>query len=127
MSKAYLIQAGIHQAAADAIGEKVANSLTAVVGPAQNTAAICPADVNVFTTVAANGACIIGAPSVGSLYTLSAPGDEITVINYGANPLSIYPPVGGKISNGTANAAVSVAANAGARFKCIDGINFHQF
>lgn len=126
MSKAYMIQAGIHQAWADAIGEKVANSLTAA-GATQATAAICPADVNVFTTVAASTGAILGAPSVGSSYTLAAPGDEITVINYGANALSVYPPVGGKISNGTLNTAVSVAANAGARFKCIDGLNFHQF
>jgi hypothetical protein len=94
----------------------MANTLAAA-GSTQGTAtALGNDDYNIFTTVAASTGAIL--PS-----NLSA-SDEMWVANYGANSLSVYPPTGGKINNGSANAAVAVAAGKNASFICIDGTNF---
>jgi hypothetical protein len=45
-------------------------------------------------------------------------------MNHGANTLSVYPPTGGKIANGSANAAFSVAANKMATFVNIGSGNW---
>lgn len=92
----------------------LANSLTAL-GNSQGTALALPSDFNIFTTVAA---------STGTILPTGAPGDWYTVVNHGANSLSVYPPTGGKIANGTANAAFAVAATKTAQFQCIDGTNY---
>lgn len=94
----------------------VANSLTAAGSSQTDAYALGMDDYNVFTTVASSTGARL--PS-----TLSA-GDEIQVVNYGANTLSVYPPTGGKINNGSANAAVSITANKSANFVTIDGTNF---
>jgi hypothetical protein len=60
------------------------------------------------------------AASTGALLPAGAPGDELTVTNFGANSLTVYPPVGGAIDNGAANAGVAVAANASKLFICMD-------
>lgn len=93
----------------------VSNSLTAT-GSTQGNALALPSDFNVFTTVAASTGAIL--PSVSSA------GDWYTVVNHGANSLSVYPPTGGKIANGSANAAFAVGANKTAQFQSIDGLNF---
>jgi hypothetical protein len=85
--------------------------LTAL-GNSQGTAYALTSDLNVFTTVAS---------STGCLLPTSAIGDWITVVNHGANTLSVYPPSGGKIANGSTNAAFSVAATKTAQFQCISG------
>lgn len=79
----------------------IANGLTAA-GSTQGTAAALPADINVFSTVAASTGAILPA----SL----APADEITVANNGANALLVYPPVGAAIGTAGTNTGVSVAA-----------------
>ena len=65
---------------------------------------------------------VFGAVPSGSGGVLPAAtqvGDELTVVNLGANALAVYPPLGGTINNGTANASVSVAANAMTLFKAV--------
>jgi len=101
------------QAAQAAVGMP-STSLTAT-GTTQTDALALPSDFNVFTTVAAN---------TGAILPTSSTCDWITVVNHGANTLKVYPPTGGKIANGSANAAFSVAATKTAQFQCLDSINF---
>lgn len=102
----------------DAILGQLTNFLTAT-GSVQTDALILPSDVAIFTTVASNTGCIL-PPSTD-------PADECMVTNHGANTLKVYPPSGGKIANGSANAAFSVAATKSAIFKSIDGTNYAAF
>lgn len=102
------------QAQATATG-LLSNSLTAA-GTTQGTALAMPSDFNVFTTVALNSGTVLPPNCL--------PGDWYTVVNHGANPLSVYPPTGGKIANGSTNAALSVAANKTAQIICIDPLTF---
>lgn len=94
----------------------VTNSLTATGTTQADAYALGLTDYNIFTTVAASTGARL--PS-----TMSA-GDEMWVVNYGASTLSLYPPTGGKINNGSANAAISITANKNANIVCIDGTNF---
>lgn len=48
----------------------------------------------------------------------SAPGDLFTITNLGASTLFVYPPTGGKINGGSANAKVDVATLKGAIVWC---------
>lgn len=92
----------------------IASGLTAA-GSTQATALQLTEDTNIVGTTAA---------STGVLVPPMDPTDTVTVANFGANALSVYPPVGGKINNGSANAAVSLPANKGAIITCIDGLNY---
>jgi hypothetical protein len=96
-----LVVAGISSVQAQAQCGTVQNNLTAT-GSTQATAFPVPADVNRFTTVAA---------STGAVLPPMNPGDEVQIINAGANALLVYPPPGlGAIINGLgANAGYSVA------------------
>lgn len=89
---------GLH---AQAISGFAATALTAT-GSTQLTALVLSADVNEVTTAAA---------STGVMLPAASPGDEVVVANYGAQTLSVYGQLGESISNGSANAAFSVAAN----------------
>lgn len=75
-------------------------------GTTQATAFLLTKKINVFSTVGASS----GALLPGSY----APGAEITVMNRGANALTLYPAPGDKIEAGSANAAISIAAAANA-------------
>jgi len=94
------------------------NALTAT-GSSQGTALALPSDFNIFTTVAASTGTIL--PASGPQCN---PGDTYIVVNHGANALSVYPPTGGKIANGSANAAISVAATKTATFLSLGSGNF---
>jgi hypothetical protein len=94
------ISSGLSAVQIAAIQGTTANNLTAT-GSTQGTALPLPADINKFTTVAA---------STGAIIPAANPGDSGTVFNGGANALSLYPPVGGKINGLGTNAAYSVAA-----------------
>ena len=76
-------------------------------------------DVQLFATVAAGTGCIFQA-------TGYAPGDSVSFFNQGANALSIYPASGGKINNGTTNAALSLAVNTGLTLVLASGLNWVQ-
>lgn len=93
-------------------------------GSGQSTALALPTDFNVFTTVASStGAQLpwgVDGTTVGPVQLA----DEITVVNHGANTLSVYPQTGGKIANGSANAAFSVAATKTAYFTYIGSGNW---
>ena len=122
MRKNKLTAAGLTPAQSMAIQGVTITGLTAA-GTTQATAAICPGDTNVFTTVAAGSGCQLGTLSVGDTLTILCPGDEYIIANHGANALLVYPPVGGAINNGTVNAAISIAANTSVLFKAITTLN----
>jgi hypothetical protein len=114
--KQKLVAAGLSWPQAQALAGTVASRLSAA-GTTQATAyAMSLDDVQIFATVGAGTGAVLPA-------TLSA-GDQMTVANFGTNALSLYPPVGGTIANGAANAAVSVPANKTALVTCIDGMSF---
>jgi hypothetical protein len=92
----------------------IADSQTAT-GTTQATGFSLAYDTVVFTTVAAStGATLPGG-------NIAQPGDEVAVANLGANSLSVYPPVGGNINGGAANAALAVAAGKTAYFIARNG------
>lgn len=78
----------------------VATGITAA-GTNQGSAFILTKDLNVVSTVTAGtGVILPGAQGAGLA--------GIVVHNAGANPLNVYPPVGGTINTLAANAAVSI-------------------
>lgn len=88
-------------------------------GTNQGNALPLPSDGVLFTTVAASTGTIL--PATGPQCNVF---DSFIIVNHGANTLSVYPPVGGKIANGSANAAFSVAATKTAWFISLGGGNF---
>jgi hypothetical protein len=54
----------------------------------------------------------------------AAIGSQQEVYNDSASVLKVYPPTGGKLNGGTANVAVSVAANTLVLLRNIDGTNW---
>lgn len=87
-------------------------NLTAT-GNNRATALALTSDANLFTTVAASTGASLPADSTGAVGLF----DTYIVVNHGANALSIYPGSGtGKIANGVAGAAFSIAATKTATF-----------
>lgn len=100
----------------------VANTQTAL-GTNQATAGTPASDNVVFTSVpSGTGVRLFGGTN--SQPPIS-PGDTFNIVNYdAANALLIYPPVGGKLNNGTTNASVSLAITKSAMCTSIDGLNY---
>ena len=96
----------------------LSNNLTAA-GSTQGTALALPSDFNIVTTTAASTGVILPAAGIQC-----NPGDNFIVVNHGANALSVYPPVGGKIANGTTNAALSLPANKTGFYLHLGGGNY---
>jgi hypothetical protein len=127
-----ITQIGLTPKQAIATVVTVATGLTAT-GSTKDDATVCQGAINVFTTVAAGTGVKLGAPlppvALGTivaahhLLSLLSAGDAITIVNHGANALLVYPPEGGKLNNGTANEAVSLAANATRTWTFINNIN----
>lgn len=79
----------------------------------QATATVLAFEYNEFGTVGASGAAVLPtSQQMGGV----TPGDDIVVVNLGANALVVFPPVGGKIGTAAVNASVSVPAGKSARF-----------
>ncbi len=106
-----LMAFGVQGFAAQAIVGDVANNLTAA-GSTQGTALKLSAVNNIVTTAAA---------STGVQVPATGPVDSVTVVNLGANALSVYPVTGGTIQGGAANAAFSVPTLKSATFVARDG------
>ena|SRR5579872_4855964 len=121
--KSKLMAAGAPGLLAQQIAGTFANSLTAA-GSTQGTAyQMTTDDIQIFTTVAASTGAIF-MPGTGSAPSPYSAGDEVQITNHGANTLSVYPATGGKIANGSANAAFSVPANKTAFFISLDGLSW---
>lgn len=54
--------------------------------------------------------------STGAILPSGTPPSEVAIFNNGANTLTIYPPVGGTIDGGTANASISLSNGSGVTF-----------
>lgn len=100
-------------------GEWAANATTAPkagltsAGTTQATAALIQHEYAEFGTVASgSGAVLPTSQQIGGLQA----GDTIVVANMGANALLVYPPLGGKVNLGAANAGFSVASGKVATF-----------
>jgi len=115
MKKATLVGSHMPPLHATSIAGTLTTGLTAA-GTTQGTALAITDDINVVTTTALNSGVVLSA-------NLTI-GDTVLVSNFGANALSVYPPTGGKIDNGSANAAKSVAANTTLQFICINTVDF---
>lgn len=116
--QARMVVAGMSAPAAQASVGVSATGLTAT-GSTQATALQLGADVNKFTTVAASTGCILPAMNGG---------DNIVVVNSGANALSLYPPVGASINALGANTAYSIAiATPYCQITCVDPTHYHCF
>jgi len=83
----------------------------------QATAVAITADITVFATVASTGAAILPAGSGAA---------DILILNGQAtNALIVFPPVGGTINGGSANASYSQAVSKCARYVTADGLNWY--
>jgi glutamate-1-semialdehyde aminotransferase len=94
----------------DVLTGQTANNTT------QATATAITADVTVFSTVASTGAAIL--PTGGAA--------DILVMNgQASNALVVFPPIGGTINGGSANASYSQAVSKCARYVTADGLNWY--
>lgn len=107
-----LMGSGTSAIAAQATATGIPSVGLTATGSTQGTALPLPTDFNVFTTVAASTGTILPATQNG----YGAMGDDITIVNHGANPLTVYPPVGGNVANGATNAGFTVNATKTAFF-----------
>ena len=94
------------------------NNVSGAGSSSQANATAIISDLTVVTTAAANSGVRLPADS-GQLNI----GDSYIVVNHGANSLSVYPATGGKIANGSINAAFAVAANKVAQFFYLGATN----
>ena len=94
-----------------------------VSGSSQTDATLMPLATHYYvTTSSSNQGCII-PPGNGSADAMQ-PGDWSTIFNNTANTIKIYPPVGGAINAGSANAAVSLTTHQKALFWMCDATNY---
>lgn len=111
--------AGRH-AFADALITEVASERiigsVAAAGTNQATAGLIPQKSFVQVT-AADGTKGVVLPACGA-------GVEIAIHNVANAVLKIYPHAGGDINDGSANAALSIAAKSQARFVSLDGVTW---
>ena len=89
----------------------LANAGIVAAGTTQATAYAISAVNSVFAGVPDGGAAVL--PQALQV------GDELTVVNLGANALTVFPPLGGTLNNGALNAGTAVAANSMAFFKAV--------
>ena len=86
---------------------QLASGLTAT-GTTQATAYVLIADRNFFSTVAASTGAILNSNR--------SQGDSQTIYNGGANPLTVYPPVGSQINELTTNAGMLLPIRTACQF-----------
>lgn len=112
-SKDVLVQGGLWGGVAQSIvAGDFASGLSAA-GTTQATATPVTTDIAMFGTVALSTGAVLKS-DIGVK----------TVFNGGANALLVYPPVGGTINAGAANASFSVAIGKSAQFVSHDGRTF---
>lgn len=117
--KANLVGAKMPAAFASAIAGYNSSGLTATGSTSQANSYAIGAEITQFATTAANTGARL--PSNAST------GDSFLVVNFGASTLLLYPPSGGKLNNGSADASVNVATTKSALCFCLDNLNFVVF
>jgi len=95
----------------DVLTAQTANNTT------QATATAITADITVFSTVASTGAAI--------LPNNSSAADILVMNGQATNALIVFPPIGGTINGGSANASYSQAVSKCARYVTADGLNWY--
>ena len=103
------VSAGLHTTQAQA-AQNVVTGLTAA-GSTQGTALALTNDANFIGTAAASTGVILPSYDVG---------DQVYVVNGGANAVAVYPPVGHTINGLAANTALSLAVGKGGVFTRVD-------
>jgi hypothetical protein len=83
----------------------------------QAAATLVTDDFSVFSTVALNSGARL--PAFNAISGTAQAGDIYRIVNFGANPLLVYPATGGNISQAGVNASVSIPVNKTADFYCI--------
>jgi hypothetical protein len=104
---------GLPAASALAISGSIATGLSGAGTSSQANAFAITSAVNVFSTVAAN--------SGGILPATAEVGSSVEIYNQGANPLLVYPHVGGTINALSANSSFSLTNAKSGIFKRISG------
>jgi len=94
--KSELMSSGLTALQANLLAQDPASAALTATGTTQGTALALTSNFSVFGTVGSNTGAILGAPGM------------YLIVNGGANPLLLYPPVGGNINGGTVNASFSV-------------------
>ena len=114
-----LVGSGIAPAAALAIvgGQDVQLNLTATGNSQASALAVYGDNVQVVNTPAASGVIAFQGPSV-------SPGDDQFIQNLGANPLLVYPPVGGSINTLGLNNAYSLPSGKSLILRALGGNGF---
>lgn len=90
----------------------------AAAGDDQATATALTAAINVVTSATGTSADGVRLPAD------YAEGDLLLIVNATATALDVFPPTGGKINGGTANAAKALAANMSGLYVSLDGGNW---
>lgn len=117
--KKELMGAGFFINQAEMIGGSCVTGLTAGTTQTQAGATAMTGSYNVIGTCAnLNDGVILPAAGKGSV---------IMVRNNGAQTAKIYPPVGGAINGGSANAAITLTANTTAEFFFTSDIDSYLF
>lgn len=94
-------------------------SMAATFTAAGTSQATATAITTVFTLVTT------ATEGQGALLPASmAVSDQCTVANGTTVDIYVYPPVGGKINNGTANIPMMISPNSAIDFTCVDGTNW---
>ena len=114
---------GVPAAAASALVGGVNNGVTTPLGSTQAGAVLLPSVTSHVLTAGAGSTGVILPPGNGTTDSLVA-GDWMAVANYSGQTIIVYPPLGGKLNNGTLNAGLSLTDKKVAQFFCIDGTNF---
>lgn len=109
-----LMGAGFSAGQANAVGGSVNANVTAA-GTAQGDATLLTAAVNNIGTAAS---------STGVRLPQGQPGDELVILNSGAQTVAVYPPTGAKINAGTTNSALNVVAGAAILVKQVSATLF---
>lgn len=95
----------------------IVSAAVSAAGSTQGTATALTSDENVVTTVASNTGVVLPASTAGIV---------ITVVNKGANPLNVYPPVSSAIDAAGTNTAVVIPVGGFVTFDCVSGTQWYS-
>jgi len=96
-----IMKGGFSAGSAKAINGQISSALSGA-GTTQGTATSIVTSINVVTTAAASTGVILPACEIG---------DEVEILNLGANTLTVYPDSGARINQVATNGGFSLAAN----------------
>ena len=102
-----MMRGGLSSGQAQAINGDV-NATVSAAGTTQATATALVAGTNTVTTAAASSGVIIPNAMIG---------DEIEILNLGANAVTVYPPTSGQINALSANTGFTLATNTAVKLR----------